>query len=72
MELSLPEAVVRFRQGFGRLMRRKTDRGVVTVLDRRILAKRYGKIFLESLPETRQCFEPLRDVLPTVERFLYN
>ncbi len=72
MELSLPEAVMRFRQGFGRLMRRKTDRGVVTVLDRRILAKKYGKIFLESLPETRQCFEPLRDVLPTVERFLYN
>ncbi len=72
MELSLPEAVVRFRQGFGRLMRRKTDKGAVTVLDRRILAKRYGRIFIESIPETRQCFEPLAEVLPRVERFLYN
>lgn len=72
MELSLPEAVIRFRQGFGRLMRRKTDRGVVTVLDRRIIAKRYGRIFLESLPETRQCFESLGEVLPVIERFLYT
>jgi len=72
MELSLPEAVVRFRQGFGRLMRRKTDRGVVTVLDRRILAKKYGSLFLASLPETGQCFASLSDVLHRVERFLYN
>ncbi len=72
MELSLPEAVVRFRQGFGRLMRRKTDRGVVTVLDRRLLAKKYGSLFLASLPETGQCFAPLSDILHRVERFLYN
>jgi len=72
MELSLPEAVVRFRQGFGRLMRRKTDRGVVTVLDRRVLAKKYGKVFIESVPETVQCFAPLSDVLHRIERFLYN
>ncbi|HHU36295.1 MAG TPA: helicase [Treponema sp.] len=71
MELSLPEAALRFRQGFGRLMRRKTDRGVVTVLDRRIVAKRYGKVFLESLPETLTCFAPLSDVLHRVEHFLY-
>jgi len=72
MELSLPEAVVRFRQGFGRLMRRKTDRGVVTVLDRRLLAKRYGHIFIESLPETVQCFAPLADIQNKIERFIYN
>ena len=72
MELSLPEAVVRFRQGFGRLMRRKTDRGVVTVLDRRLLAKKYGRIFIDSLPETGQCFAPLSEMLLRVERFLYN
>lgn len=72
MELSLPEAVVRFRQGFGRLMRRKTDRGVVTVLDRRILAKRYGKLFLDSIPDTLRCFAPLSDVLGRVERFLWG
>ena len=50
-EYSIPEAVLRFRQGFGRLVRRKTDEGIVVVLDKRILTKRYGRMFLESLPE---------------------
>jgi ATP-dependent DNA helicase DinG len=72
MELSLPEAVVRFRQGFGRLMRRKSDRGVVTVLDRRLLAKRYGKVFLDSLPETARVYAPLSDIAGRVERFLWG
>jgi DNA polymerase-3 subunit epsilon/ATP-dependent DNA helicase DinG len=49
-EYNLPEAILRFRQGFGRLIRTQTDRGVVVVLDRRILTKRYGRAFLESLP----------------------
>jgi len=49
-DYSVPEAVLKFRQGFGRLIRTKTDRGVVVVLDRRILTKSYGKVFLDSLP----------------------
>ena len=49
-ELSLPDAVVRMRQGFGRLMRRQDDRGVVLVLDPRIVTKTYGSVFLQSLP----------------------
>ena len=49
-EYSVPEAVLKFRQGFGRLIRTKTDRGVVVVLDRRIISKAYGRTFLESLP----------------------
>jgi ATP-dependent DNA helicase DinG len=49
-EYALPEAILRFRQGFGRLIRTQSDRGVVIVLDRRILTKRYGKAFTESLP----------------------
>ncbi|MDY6873965.1 MAG: helicase C-terminal domain-containing protein, partial [Chloroflexota bacterium] len=49
-QYALPEAILRFRQGFGRLIRTQTDRGVVTVLDKRVLTKRYGKFFLESLP----------------------
>jgi predicted DnaQ family exonuclease/DinG family helicase len=49
-EYALPQAVLRFKQGFGRLIRSKTDRGVVVVLDRRIKSKAYGRTFLESLP----------------------
>ncbi len=51
MTLSLPKAVLRFKQGFGRLIRRKDDSGVVTVLDARIIQRRYGRLFLEALPD---------------------
>ncbi len=50
-QYSIPEAILRFRQGFGRLIRTQSDRGVVAILDRRILSKQYGKLFIESLPE---------------------
>lgn len=50
-EYSIPEAVLRFRQGFGRLNRRGSDEGVVIVLDKRILTKRYGQLFIDALPE---------------------
>ena len=49
-EYTLPEAILRFRQGFGRLIRTQTDRGLVVILDKRVLSKRYGRAFLESLP----------------------
>lgn len=49
----LPEAILRFRQGFGRLIRTQTDRGVVAVLDKRILSKSYGRFFIESLPRCK-------------------
>jgi len=49
-DYNLPEAILRFRQGFGRLIRSRSDRGVVVVLDSRILNKKYGKMFLDSLP----------------------
>lgn len=48
---ALPETILRFRQGFGRLIRRKTDRGIVVILDRRVISKAYGRMFLDSLPE---------------------
>jgi ATP-dependent DNA helicase DinG len=47
----VPEAVLRLKQGVGRLIRSKTDSGIVVILDRRILTKSYGKIFLNALPE---------------------
>jgi len=50
-QYAVPEAVLRFRQGFGRLIRSCTDRGVVVVLDKRVLSKRYGSTFLDSLPD---------------------
>jgi ATP-dependent DNA helicase DinG len=50
-EYSIPEAALRFRQGFGRLIRRQSDEGIVLVLDKRILTKRYGQAFLDALPE---------------------
>lgn len=49
-QYALPEAILRFRQGFGRLIRTQTDRGVVAVLDKRVLTKQYGRLFMESLP----------------------
>ncbi len=49
-EFLIPEAILRFRQGFGRLIRSQRDRGVVAILDKRVLTKRYGAAFLESLP----------------------
>ncbi|HEY8145263.1 MAG TPA: ATP-dependent DNA helicase [Kofleriaceae bacterium] len=49
-ELSVPQAALAFRQGFGRLIRRRDDRGIAAVLDGRIVQKRYGQSFLSSLP----------------------
>jgi ATP-dependent DNA helicase DinG len=71
MDLSLPEAVMKFKQGFGRLMRRSSDHGVVAVLDGRLLKKRYGEIFLRSLPETKTCFGDFNTILRSVESFLF-
>jgi len=50
-EYQIPEAVLALKQGFGRLIRARTDRGVLAILDNRILRMQYGKIFLESLPD---------------------
>jgi ATP-dependent DNA helicase DinG len=50
-EFSLPEAILKFRQGVGRLIRTKTDRGIIVVLDNRILAKQYGRAFMNAIPK---------------------
>jgi ATP-dependent DNA helicase DinG len=72
MELSLPDAVMKFKQGFGRLMRRSSDHGVVAVLDSRIFRKFYGRAFLNALPETRTSFKEYSSVLRDVEDFLFS
>ena len=50
-DLTLPDALIKFRQGAGRLIRSQSDRGVITILDSRVLAKSYGRLFLQSLPQ---------------------
>jgi DNA polymerase-3 subunit epsilon/ATP-dependent DNA helicase DinG len=69
-QYALPQAVLRFKQGFGRLIRRKTDRGVVAVLDRRIRSRGYGGAFLRSLPPCTVREEPLRNLPRAVTDWL--
>ena len=69
MELSLPEAVMKLKQGFGRLMRSSDDYGVVVILDSRVLRKRYGNLFIRSLPETQHAFEEFHDIIAKTESF---
>jgi ATP-dependent DNA helicase DinG len=69
-ELALPEAVMKLKQGFGRLMRRNTDRGAVIITDVRIAKKSYGNAFINSLPETRRGIKPRRYLLEDIENFL--
>lgn len=56
MKYAVPQAIIAFKQGFGRLIRTTTDKGVVVVCDRRITTKSYGQMFLQSLPPVRRSF----------------
>jgi len=60
-EYQLPEAVLKLKQGFGRLIRTHTDHGAVVILDPRMLTKPYGKVFIESLPPATLEIEPFAD-----------
>ncbi len=62
-QYAVPQAILRFKQGFGRLIRRKTDRGVVVILDRRVNSKGYGPAFLSSIPLSTRKSGPL-SVMP--------
>jgi ATP-dependent DNA helicase DinG len=72
MEISLPEAVIRLKQGFGRLIRHSEDRGAVVILDSRIATKRYGQLFIQSLPECRLVAEGLGAIEKEVAKFLFD
>jgi ATP-dependent DNA helicase DinG len=69
MHYSVPNAVIRFKQGFGRLIRSRTDRGLIIIADRRVVAKRYGQVFLDSLPTGTETFNNLDTFLEAVEEF---
>jgi len=69
-EYMLPEAILSFRQGFGRLIRSKQDVGVVVVFDKRLLTKSYGSLFLSSLPDCTIQTGPLSDLPKIASRWL--
>ena len=60
-DYQLPSAIIKLRQGFGRLIRSQQDSGMVVILDPRIRTKRYGRLFLESLPECEVVEESVTD-----------
>jgi DNA polymerase-3 subunit epsilon/ATP-dependent DNA helicase DinG len=68
----VPDAVLRFRQGFGRLIRRSSDRGVVVLLDSRLWRKAYGQTFLESLPECKTRRAPLSNLAEAVTQWFQS
>jgi ATP-dependent DNA helicase DinG len=59
VEYQVPEAVIKLKQGFGRLIRSKADRGIVAILDPRVLSKPYGRTFLASLPDCPRVVEAI-------------
>ncbi|QGH34767.1 ATP-dependent DNA helicase DinG [Gracilibacillus salitolerans] len=70
MELALPQAVLQFKQGFGRLIRKDTDHGMIFVFDERIMTKRYGKTFIKSIPEIPIHYENMQNLLNRVSKWL--
>jgi ATP-dependent DNA helicase DinG len=69
-QYSVPDAILRFRQGFGRLIRTRTDRGVIVCLDRRVLSKRYGQAFIRSLPKCTTLRNPLAHLPKLAARWI--
>ena len=66
----LPEAILMFRQGFGRLIRSAHDRGVVVIFDRRVQTKQYGRLFIESLPQCTMRVAPMHELGKMTEQWL--
>lgn len=69
IEDTLPRAIVKFKQGFGRLIRSRYDRGCILCLDTRLLTKSYGKRFFRSLPACQTVFLPQEQIFPKIELF---
>jgi ATP-dependent DNA helicase DinG len=68
-EHTVPQAAIKLQQGFGRLIRSRSDRGCVVILDSRIATRRYGQVFFASLPPARRVVGPTRDVLAEIDAF---
>jgi len=70
MSLSLPQAVIRFKQGFGRLVRTTNDKGIVVLYDTRVLETSYGKYFLYSLPGPKMEHLPTGGLVNRIREWL--
>jgi ATP-dependent DNA helicase DinG len=68
-EYMLPHASLRLKQGFGRLIRSATDRGVVVIADPRVVTKSYGRVLLDALPPARRLVAPWRTIMPELRQF---
>jgi ATP-dependent DNA helicase DinG len=68
-DYSVPVAVLKFKQGFGRLIRTKTDKGAVLVLDKRLISKFYGKFFLNSLPDCTRLVDSSQNIIRNLKYF---
>ena len=69
-EIAVPQAVIKFKQGFGRLIRSHSDRGFVLILDNRVLTQRYGRIFMRSLPPARIAEGTAIHALQSIRQFM--
>ena len=69
MDYTVPQAVIRFKQGFGRLIRHRSDRGVVLILDTRVVKKGYGRMFLRSLPSAQIVRGSSKEVFSAIGQF---
>lgn len=69
LEYAVPQAAIKFKQGFGRLIRRKSDRGTVLILDKRVVQKNYGRVFLDSLPDCTRATGTRTEILQALREF---
>ena len=72
MQYTVPQAVIKFKQGFGRLIRSRDDRGGVLILDSRVLSKGYGRIFLKSLPDLEVISAGKEELLKGLAEFYFE
>ncbi len=72
MEYSIPEAILKFKQGFGRLIRSKEDRGIALIMDNRLSYKRYGQYFLQSIPAAIRFVKSDEELKQNIKRWVKN
>ena len=71
-EYGLPQAIIKFRQGFGRLIRKQNSKGIAIILDKRILTRSYGKEFIKSIPKTSFSNQPISNIHNRMDDWLNN